>query len=499
MFLPGMRYQDYAWGEVIKVLGETALFAFSKVGCGALLDDERFDENRNEFIAAMVEALFEMEEKDSRRFRARNWLGEDGLILALDLVKALAENHCNFNEVKENGPSSGKYFQRLLKKLSAACKNKGQDYCPPASTLRNIVMQVFSEVRDEVDAHNFRASTGEPMSANHVRNLRTVEECSKSVRKYIENWHAYSDYVGLILGRKLDAEPIEAYQLRRGGRCKPEWLLNWSQHYGKFHPKKKDGSLAIGKFHQANKHFTKSEENIARLLCELDSQAGPYAGLISINVGGIEYQDDILKYVGSNVVEDEEHDSRVLSPPIVEDHVDVTDENEQEFELGIDELDPEMLELMDEIEAVDYASAETESYFGDEISDDPQGFISGPPGNSWMCRSFENRADPDDRFDSLSSCLDPYPLPIRVGLLLRMAQGRDDRLLLEALEHLGVFEEFKLNISLKVLTRAALSRQLGVSPYLYDTKIGEAIDGFLDCCQRRLSEAKAVAAKEIQK
>ncbi len=498
MFLPGMRYQDYAWGEVIKVLGETALFAFSNVGCGVLLDDGRFGKNQNEFIAAMVEALFAMEEKDPRRFRARNWLGEDGLILALDLVKALAENHCNFNEAKEKGPSGGKYFQRLLKKLSAACKNKGPDYCPPASTLRNIAVQVFSEVRDEVDAHNFRANTGEPMSANHVRNLRVVEECSKSVRKYIENWHAHSEYVGLILGRKLDVEPIEAYHLRRGGRCKPEWLLNWSQHYGKFHPKKKDGSLAIGKFHQANKHFTKSEENLARLLFELDSQTGPYAGLISINVGGIEYL-DTLNYVGNNVVEDEEHDSRVLSSPIDEDLVGETEEKEQEFELDIDELDPEMLELRDEVEAADYASAETESYYGDEISDDPQDFISGPPGNSWMCRSFETRADSDDRFGSLSSCLDPYPLPIRVGVLLRMAQDRDDRLLLEALEELGVFEEFKLNISLKVLTRAALSRQLGVSPYLYDTKVGEATNGFLDCCQRRLLAAKAVAAKEIQK
>lgn len=508
MYLQGMRYQDHAWGTVVKVLGEAAPSAFSKVGVDTLLDDERFDENQSEFCAAMIEKLFAMEEKSPKRFQVQNWLGEDVLILSLDLVKALAlpEEYFSYKkkplESSGESPARGKYFQRLMKKLSKNCSGKKRGWQPPDNELRNDVTNVFRELRFEVDAYNFRACTNQPMTPSHLGNLSRVERAAKEVRQLIENqWNSQPiitnqlngqpgkdikkwydpEYVELILGRKIEAEPIEAIQLRKGGRCKIEWLMNWSQHYERFHPPKKNGSPDVGPFHKSGKHYPKDEKTIAKMLHEIDPFTGPHADLISINMGGLQFL-DALEYVGSNVVEDEMHDSRVLLPPNQDpEGEDILGEEEPEASIYGDELGSDWPEFGEEGEP-----------------DDATAHIFASPGRVSMNSSSSSISDPDGEeheiwFDRFSSCLDPFPLPIQAGLLLLVGKGHSDNLLLEALEGLGVFDMSQCEVSLDVLNRAALARWLGrieereVTPYLFKARVDKSLEIFMECCKSRLS------------
>jgi len=355
MYLQGMQYQDSIWRKVVNALGGAVLDVAAYPDFARFLEEAPTLARQEEFIAAILGCLYAPEiERIPRRKSGgaskepENFLGTGSLSLAVELIEALAHGDAWFprsDKADEKG-EQGRYYRRLIKKLrSAATAGRTS-----AEVLRNAVKELFSDLRDELDAYNYKASTGEKkMTANHIKNLRNVERYAREVEKLIKNWESNREYVGLILGRTIDREPPEAYSLINGHRCRPEWLFNFSRHYGRFHglkrfvpevtrlidnfesnredaglilgdsdpleaqallkgghclyswllnfsrhydrfhPDEKDAPPNPGFLHNKNKGFCKdgksTEKTVAEFLAEIDPRTGPYADWIAFSRG----------------------------------------------------------------------------------------------------------------------------------------------------------------------------------------------------------------------
>jgi hypothetical protein len=79
--------------------------------------------------------------------------------------------------------------------------------------------------------------------------------------------------VAAILGRDIDAIPIEVRQMKTIADCKPEWVIRWSESLDRF----ADGP---GPLHTRSKRFASLKNNPARIL-EMMTEIGDYDELSS--------------------------------------------------------------------------------------------------------------------------------------------------------------------------------------------------------------------------
>lgn len=471
MILPGMNYQDAAWGKIKKALGKAAMGAMQEVGPHRLANDPLFMSQHQMAIWVAIEDHLQRE--IVRTFLERdifNCWRKNGYELALELVEAL-------NGLSEEGQSNcPKYFIRLIDQLQN-CKAGAED------DLRKIANNVFSELRDAVDIQGFEAATGEPMSTYKLLCLRWVEGWASEVTRIIQCWSTQPEYASLILGYAVSAEPIEARQLRNGQRCKAKWLLAWSEHYGQFHEGK------IGPIHKlTGKKFARTEENIDNLLWELDPIKGRFAELLKYSNADLDAASRALTRMKKQVVSDDHHESRVQKPRKPE-----PDNNDMEVFNS---------EVQEDNENADGSDNE-EAPLSETVADGQEG-ASASPGNHWVYSTPTSNdveaqnSDPETHDESLlarSTCFEIFPLPIQVGIMRDLTARERHPWLVRTLNELGVFNEWAIPRSVDKLTNAELARRLSlveqetVSPYILQQRLKQARQDFLDCAAKHLANA----------
>jgi hypothetical protein len=78
------------------------------------------------------------------------------------------------------------------------------------------------------------------------------------IARLFAGWREHAAQVGAILGRPIEAEPIEARQLRSISDCRPEWVLRWSESLERF------GGSA-GPLHTRSKRFASLKGNAGKI------------------------------------------------------------------------------------------------------------------------------------------------------------------------------------------------------------------------------------------
>jgi hypothetical protein len=247
MRLPGTRYQEPGWEEVRKLLGLCSL-AVLRACDPARLDDPDALEDYVERMGAQLH---------TRRHGARaaapgNSYGDSVSELALDLVYELRAR-----------PADWRAFRAAL------AGGAGDS----DALLRKKVNDMYAQLRDKVDADNYQAACGRPCSPNRMYAYRMLDTAYGEIARLFGNWEAQRDQVGAILGRMLDAAPIEARQLRGIGGCRPEWLLRWSESLERF-------TGSAGPLHTRSKRFASLKTNPDKIGAML-REIGEYEALSS--------------------------------------------------------------------------------------------------------------------------------------------------------------------------------------------------------------------------
>jgi hypothetical protein len=246
MRLPGTRYQEHGWEQVRKLLGQCSLQAFAQYGPARLLDGGAAS------LADYVDVVAEGLHAASRGARASapgNSYGDTVFALALTLLYELQAR-----------PGDWMAFCAALAGERDRLEKPGGE-----ALLRKKVNDMFALLRDKVDADNYQAACGRPCSANRIYACRMLDTAYSEIARLFAGWREHAAQVGAILGRPVDAEPIEARQMKSIGQCRPEWVLRWSESLERF------GGSA-GPLHTRSKRFANLQDNpdkIGALLREI--------------------------------------------------------------------------------------------------------------------------------------------------------------------------------------------------------------------------------------
>ena len=213
MRLPGTRYQEHGWEQVRKLLGQCSLAVFT----GAGLDD---------YVEAMTAALCR-----AARFvdAPGNSDGDTVRDLAFTLLYELQAR-----------PGDWAAFRATL------------PLDPGEALLRKKFNDMYATLRDKVDADNYQVACGRPCSPNRIYAYRMLDTAYHDIARLFADWRSHAALVGAILGRAIDAAPIEARQLQSIGACRPEWILRWSAACG-------------GPLHTRSKRFEALKDNPAKI------------------------------------------------------------------------------------------------------------------------------------------------------------------------------------------------------------------------------------------
>jgi hypothetical protein len=448
MFLPGMRYQDHAWGVVKKALGEAVLKARKSHECIDL----------NDFKEAMLQQLLLLEPRLCGQ-RSTNWLGHDGLMLATDLVLELPR------------------IPRFARKVEVFLGKLGE---LTDSALRKQANDVFVELRDELDARNFVDSTGEPMKANMIVCLRNTERSVRATKKCIKDWRSNLSYASQILGREIDliAEPIEVRRLEKYGRCEVGWVLRWSEYHHLYY-RTSTGNPAIGRLHTKSKKCS-FVKNLATWLKMTDPITGTFSALISVHVPDVNL---LMTLIRLDEEEDKNDDLTLRIQPQPKD----TDESS----------------TPDEQQGADSESECCDEEMNEDGSEYDEEDILLSPSKPFVSESVGGEANEEPKI-AFSDCIDPtLELPVKVGIFLDVARDYND-LLLEMLEYWGVFDLWGLPVSLnkKILSRIELARRLSelrgeeVTRHLFDKEVETAREKLEACIKQRLIDGVACKGDE---
>ncbi len=214
MRLPGTRFQEHGWEQVRKLLGQCSLHAFVS-RC-----------NLDDYIERMSAALAAT---GSRFDGPGNSYGDSVRDLALTLLFELQAR-----------PGDWDAFTATL---------------PPGAAealLRKKFNDMYATLRDKVDADNYQAACGRPCSPNRMYAYRMLDTACHEIARLFADWRSHADQVGAILGRTVDATPIEARQLQSAANCRPEWILRWSAATG-------------GPLHTRSKRFDALKDNPVKI------------------------------------------------------------------------------------------------------------------------------------------------------------------------------------------------------------------------------------------
>lgn len=248
MRLPGTRYQEHGWEQVRKLLGQCSLVALVRIDPLRLLAPD--DALLPEYVDTVAHALYA---SGVRGDMAGNSYGDTVRDLALGLVAELQAR-----------PGD---WAALCTAVAGEHARMGAFWTAPGgdALLRKKFNDLYAVLRDKVDSDNYQAACGRPCSPNRIYAYRMLDTAHGEVARLFASWREHREQVGAILGRPVDAEPIEARRLRSVADCRPEWILRWSESLERF-----GGSP--GPLHTRSKRFAGLKDRpdkIAAMLGEL--------------------------------------------------------------------------------------------------------------------------------------------------------------------------------------------------------------------------------------
>lgn len=249
MRLPGTRYQEHGWEQVRKLLGQCSLQALARIDPLRVTGPDAED-LLPEYVDAAARALHA---GGGRGKLPGNSYGDTVLELALGLLYELQARPAD--------------WAALCTAVAAEHARMGAFWTAPGgeALLRKKFNDLYAVLRDKVDSDNYQAACGRPCSPNRMYAYRMLDTAHGEVARLFAAWREHREQVGAILGRPLDAEPIESRQLRSVADCRPEWILRWSETLAQF-----GGSP--GPLHTRSKRFASlkdSPEKIGAMLREI--------------------------------------------------------------------------------------------------------------------------------------------------------------------------------------------------------------------------------------
>ena len=246
MRLPGTRYQEHGWEQVRKMLGRCSLQAFGQINP---LDAAH---QLPLYIDLVAEALHD----GGRAARAEapgNSYGESVCELALGLLYELQARPSDWLALC--AALAGEHA-----KIGAFWQHSDGD-----AILRKKVNDMFAVLRDKVDSDNYQAACGRVCSPNKMYGYRMLDTAYGEIARLFGGWHEHRAQVAAILGRDVDAVPIEVRQMKSIAHCKAEWVIGWSASLEQF-------SGSPGPLHTRSKRFASlknSPEKIAQMMGEI--------------------------------------------------------------------------------------------------------------------------------------------------------------------------------------------------------------------------------------
>lgn len=260
MRLPGTRYQEHGWEQVRKMLGRCSLLAFARLDPAELLEAGSEARTLALYVDLVADALHDST-RAARCDAPGNSYGESVPELSLTLLYELQAR-----------PADWAAFRAALAgehaRLGPFWDRSGGD-----AILRKKVNDMFAVLRDKVDSDNYQAACGRACSANKMYTYRMLDTAYGDIARIFGDWRQHREQVGAILGREVDASPIEVRQMKSIADCKPEWVIRWSESLERFG----DGP---GPLHTRSKRFASLKNSPARI-GELMAEIGAYEELSS--------------------------------------------------------------------------------------------------------------------------------------------------------------------------------------------------------------------------
>ncbi|TFW22431.1 hypothetical protein E4L96_07830 [Massilia arenosa] len=215
MRLPGTRYQEHGWEQVRKLLGQCSLHVLD----AALIERLCAADARAAALADYVDALALALHGHARRHRGEapgnsygDSVAELALMLAYELQARASDGEALAAAIAAERARLGDFWQRP----------------EGAALLRKKVNDAFAVLRDKVDSDNYMAACGRPCSPNRMYAYRMLDTASSDIARLFADWRSHRAQVSAILGRPIEAEPIEARQMQGVADCRAEWILRWS-------------------------------------------------------------------------------------------------------------------------------------------------------------------------------------------------------------------------------------------------------------------------------
>jgi hypothetical protein len=382
MRLPGTRYQEHGWEQVRKLLGHCSLQALARFDPACILEQEI-----EQSLSAYVEAVaLVLHAAGSRAAAPGNSYGDTTGELALSLVYELQARPAD--------------WAALCTAVAGEHARIGPFWTQPGgdALLRKKFNDLYAVLRDKVDSDNYQVACGRPCSPNRMYAYRMLDTAYHEIARLFESWREHATQVGAILGRSVEAMPIEARQLRTIGDCKPEWIMRWSEsleaHTG-----------APGPLHTRSKRFASLKTSLEKIGAML-RDIGEYDAL-SANRDGDWLQD------------------ASASDAWLDDYWRVMNESEQGTTPGPDQIlearqeEPEPVEATPSLEAEPTDEAQIDEAQIMRLASIATG-VSLPPNYLVLAAAVEDRASWAARRMAQDS------LPVRLAVYLKLLGPFDD-------------------------------------------------------------------------
>ncbi|MYM34402.1 hypothetical protein GTP38_08635 [Duganella sp. FT94W] len=252
MRLPGTRYQEHGWEQVRKLLGLCSLQAFRQIEMHQVLDAAQHVALLDAYTEAVAAAL-RANARSARGEAEGNSYGESVYELSLGLLYELQ--------------AQTTYWTVFIAAMASEHARSGAFWHDPAAEgmLRKKVNDMYSTLRDKVDADSYIAATGRDCSPNKIYTYRMLDTAYREIAGLFAAWEQNAAQVGAILGRPLAGSPIEVRQMKTISGCKAEWIIRWSETQERF-------GGTPGPLHTKSKRFASlknSPDKIAALLAEI--------------------------------------------------------------------------------------------------------------------------------------------------------------------------------------------------------------------------------------
>ncbi len=252
MRLPGTRYQEHGWEQVRKLLGRCSLDAFARLDPALLLEAAGAAAHLDTYIDLVAESLHACA-RASRAEAPGNSYGESVSELALSLLYELQARPGDWAALCT--AVEGEHAR-----LGPFWAGTGGD-----AILRKKVNDMYAVLRDKVDADNYAVACGRACSANRMYTYRMLDTAYADIARLFAGWQEHAGQVGAILGRAVEASPIEARIMTSISQCRAEWVIRWSASLEQFG----DGP---GPLHTRSKRFASLKncpDKIAAMLVEI--------------------------------------------------------------------------------------------------------------------------------------------------------------------------------------------------------------------------------------